>query len=91
MTQEQFKRALELNVKLCELNRVKEEIKNTIKHRLSYIEKQDREFGFSGPDWKPCNVNYLAVIGHILDRHDKQIRQEIEEEIDKLIKEIEAL
>lgn len=33
----------------------------------------------------------MSYISDILDRHDRQIRQEIDDEIEKLKKEIEAL
>lgn len=91
MTQEQLKKAIELNNKLNLLYRLQKEIEGTISHRLSYIEKCDRELGYSGPDWKPCNIRTFEVIGHILDKHDVQIRKEIEEEINKVMKEIEEL
>lgn len=91
MTQKQFDRAIELDAKLKRLYRAQKEIKDTINHRLSYIEKRDRSFGDNGDPWRMCDVDNLAVIGHILDRHDVQIRKEIEDEINQIKKEIETL
>lgn len=91
MTQEQFEKAIELNSKLNQLYNLQKEIKGITTHRLSYIEREDREIGIFGPDWEICNLNTLSIIEHILDKHDIQIRQEIEEEIDKVKREIEEL
>lgn len=91
MTEEQFNKAIELHDTLNSLYRVKKEIEGTIKHRLCYIEHCDREFGYADSDWKISNIRTLAVIGHIFDRHDKQIRQEIEDEINQIKQEIEKL
>lgn len=91
MTKEQFNKAIELDDKLNRLYSAKKEIEGTTKHRLSYIEKRDRELGEFGGDWNICRVSTLEIIGHILDRHDKQIRQEIEDEISQIKQEIEKL
>lgn len=91
MTEEQFNKAIELDDKLNGLYRVKKEIEGTVRHRLSYIEKRDRQLGDTGGDWNMCRVSVLEIIGHILDRHDEQIRQEIEDEINQIKREIENL
>ena len=85
MTQEQFERAVEIKKRLDDLERVKEEIKGTVTHRLTYSE----ESGSSG--WKVCWPNTMRLIGDILDKHDLMIRKEIDEEIERLKKEIETL
>ena len=85
MTQEQYQRAIVIYKRLDELGRVKEEIKGTVTHRLTYSE----ESGSSG--WKVCWSNTMRLIGDILDKHDLMIRKEIDEEIERLEKEIETL
>ena len=92
MTQEQYDTAIKIERRLKELYRAKKEIKDTTRHRLSYIKSsKDRGFGYSGPEWSVCDVDYLAVIGPIFDKHDEMIRKEIDEEIEALKKEIETL
>lgn len=89
MTEEQFNKAVEINSRINALNRVKEEIKHTDKHRLWYAYKSDSGMGAS--DWRLVYESCMKHIADILDRHDKQIRQEIEDEIEALKKEIERL
>lgn len=85
MTQEQYNRAVEIKKRLDDLERVKDVIKGTVSHRLTYSE----ESGSSG--WKVCWPNTMRLIGDILDKHDLMIREEIDEEIKNLKKEIETL
>lgn len=85
MTQEQYNRAVEIKKRLDDLESVKDEIKGTVSHRLTYCE----ESGSSG--WKVCWPNTMRLIGDILDKHDLMIREEIDEEIKNLKKEIETL
>ena len=84
MTEEQFKRAVEINNRLRELNDTKEEIKDTQSHRLSYSYRSSGEYRLC-PDWK------MSTIGNLLDKHDKMIREEIDEEIRRLQEEIKGL
>lgn len=92
MTQKQFDTAIQLHRQLERLYQAKREIKDTTQRKLSYIKSNSgRGFGYSGPDWSVCDVDYLAVIGPILDKHDEMIRKEIDEEIEALKKEIETL
>ena len=84
MTEEQFNKAIRINDRIKQLVDVNREIADTTRHRLSYI-----THGVS--DWRPSNEWIMKHISDILDRHDKQIRQEIDEEIKKLKKEIEIL
>lgn len=93
MTQKQFSAAIQLHHRLERLYRAKKEIEeSTTGRRLSYIKSNaDRGFGYSGPEWSVCDVDYLAVIGPIFDKHDEMIRKEIDEEIEALKKEIETL
>lgn len=91
MTEEQFNKAIELNGKLNKLYCAKKEIGGKTRHRLSYIERRDKQLGDTGDDWRLSDVDDLEVIGHILDRHDVQIRQELEDEINKIKQEIKKL
>ena len=87
MTEEQYLRAVQINDRLAELEKVKDDIKPTSKHRLWYAYNT----GEFGSDWSLCSEWRMRYIGDILDKHDLMIRQEIDEEIEKLKKEIETL
>lgn len=87
MTKEQYKRAIEIYNRLENLNDTKKNIENTKKHRLWYG-YNNGEFGSSwglAPEWAMRNI------ADILDKHDLMIRQEIDDEIARLKKEIETL
>lgn len=87
MTKEQYKRAIQIYNSLENLNDTKKNIENTQKHRLWYGHN-DGEFGSSwrlAPEWAMRNI------ADILDKHDLMIRQEIDDEIARLKKEIETL
>ena len=86
MTQEQFQRAVKINDRLEELARVKKEIDETSKHRLWYAEKSS-----CGSDYRLTSEWVMRYIGELLDKHDLMIRQEIDEEIERLKAEIETL
>ena len=81
MTQEQYNRAVEIEKRLIELKAVKYEIGDTSSHLLSYCNS----------DYNPCAKWNMRTISDILDRHDKMIREEIDNEIEKLKKKIEEL
>lgn len=85
MTQEQYNRAVAINRQLKELEDVKDEIKDTKEHRLSYTYKK------SNGSYELCYESRMRYISDILDRHDKMIREEIDADIEKLKKEIEEL
>ncbi len=89
MTQEQFNTAIKLHHKLEALSKVKEEIANTKEHRLWYAKK--RSSSYSSDDWSLVGEYKMRDISDILDRHDKMIRQEIDDEIAKITKQIEEL
>lgn len=82
MTQEQYNRAVWINDRLKELEEVKKEINNPSKHLLTYCEADG---------YKPCYKWTMKNISDIFDCHDKMIREEIDNEIEKLKKEIEEL
>lgn len=85
MTEEQFKRAVEISNRLEALKEVKNEIDNIEKHRLSYAYRGcDGDYRLY-PDFK------MHPIEDILDKHDEMIREEIDEEIRKLQEEIKTL
>lgn len=80
MTTKQYYRAIQILERIKDLEQVKKTISNTTRNRLTY-EKDDEAY----PSWA------IRPIGNILDRHDKMIREEIDQEIEALTKEIEAL
>ena len=84
MTDEQYKRAVQIHERLDELQKVKKEIENTAKHRLWYVEK-------GSSDWRLTTEWVMRYISKLLDKHDTMIRAEIEEEIGNLLNEIETL
>lgn len=86
MTQEQFQRVIEINKRIEQLNQVKEEIKDS-KTSLTYAKRAQ---SLSDSD-NLCRDWLMAYIGNILDNHDKQIREEIDNEIKELEQEIERL
>ena len=87
MTQEQYIRAVQISERLQELEKVKDDIKNTSKHRLWYAHNS----GEFGSEWSLVSEWRMRYICEILDKHDTMIRAEIDEEIEKLKAEIEKL
>jgi hypothetical protein len=85
MTEEQFEKAISLNRRLEQLAKVKEEIADVDRRRLQYMSN------YVASEWKPVKDWVMKFIEGILDRHDKQIRQEIEDEISQIKQEIEKL
>lgn len=89
MTQEQFYTAIKLHHRLEALSKVKEEIADIKKHRLWYAESYSPMCGTK--QWDTVSECAMQSISDILDRHDKMIRQEIDDEIAKITKQIEEL
>ena len=87
MDKETYNRAVAISNRLRQLQGVKEELEDTSDHYLTYAEKAnslgDRDSLCA--DWK---MEHISVM---LDKHDKMIRQEIDDEIAALEKEIEGL
>lgn len=83
MTDKQFERAVEISSRIKALEEVKKEISETEEHRLSY--------SYYSSAWQLCPSWVMSQIGEILDKHDKMIRQEIDEEISTLKAEIKEL
>lgn len=86
MTKEQYQRALQIGERLENLARVKKEIDDITKHRLWYAEKSS-----SGSDYRLTSEWVMRYISELLDKHDTEIRQEIDEEIKRLKEEIKML
>lgn len=83
MTQEQYNRAVQINERIEALKETLDVIKDTKKHRLWYAYKRS--------EWELTSEWVMRNIDTILDKHDLMIRQEIQEEIEKLKAEIETL
>ena len=86
MTKEQYERAVQINNRLYELGRLKKEIADTKNTRLWYAYK-----GETTNNWYLTSKYDMGYISKILDKHDLMIRQEVDEEIEKLKREIETL
>jgi hypothetical protein len=78
MKKETFEKAIELNKRLNELISAKEALTNFECH-LVYKEKDE------------SGIFVIKAIQDITQRHDEMIRQEIDEEIQRINKEIEQL
>lgn len=89
MTQEQFNTAIRLHERLEALREVKKEIAGTEKHRLWYAKRYDPMTGTT--QWDTVSEYTMRNISDILDRHDKMIREEIDEEIASIKRQIEEL
>lgn len=89
MTTEQFQNAIRLHKRLEALNEVKKEIKETEKHRLWYEKRYDPMTGTT--QWDTTSEYVMYNISEILDRHDKMIREEIDEKIEEIKRQIEEL
>lgn len=57
-------------------------------YRLTYV---TNTIDFGGRRWEPVNMQAMKYISEILVRHDSQIRQEIDDRIYELKKELEEL
>ena len=86
MTEEQYKRAVQISNRIETLNNVKKEIEGTRDHRLWYAEKS-----ISSSDFRLCSEYRMRDISDILDKHDLMIRQEIDDMIEQLKAEIKTL
>ena len=85
MEEKQFKRAIEIYNRLNALNEVKKSIANIRGCRLYYAYKK------CNGDYTLCSDWSMRPIAEILDKHDKMIREGIDEEIRKLQEEIKTL
>ena len=87
MNKETYNKTIAINNRLSQLQKVKEELKGTYCHYLTYAVKG---YTFSDRD-SLCSCYIMEYISAILNKHDKMIRQEIDDEIAALNKEIEEL
>lgn len=87
MNKETYNRTIVISNRLSQLQEVKKELKGTHNHYLTYVGKG---YEFTNPDFF-CRQSIMKYIGDILGKHDKMIRQEIDDEIAVLNKEIEEL
>lgn len=87
MTEEQIKKVVENRRKIDALNDLKHILECTYRINLSFT----AEFGSDAKEWEPIPRFKLMPIEDILDKHDKMIRQEIDERIAELEKELEEL
>lgn len=87
MNKETYNRAIAINNRLNELQKVKEELKTTCNHYLTYAGKG---YESTNSDFF-CRHSIMKYISDILDKHDKMIREEIDDDIAALNKEIEVL
>lgn len=87
MNKETYNKTIAINNRLNQLQKVKDGLKDTHTHYLTYAAKVNPRFGSDSlcVDW------IKKYIGAILDKHDKMIRKEIDDEIAALNKEIEEL
>ena len=90
MTRETINKVLAIHQERGCLERVKEVLRGKKEHRLCYIEEPYSTMGCSN-EWRIVNMDIMKFIGDILDRHDLQIRQEIDNRIEELEKELEEL
>ena len=84
MDKETYNRAIAISNHLSQLQKVKEELKDTCKCYLTYAIKAE---SLGDSDYL-CHGWIMKYISDILDKHDKMIRQEIDDEIAVLNKEI---
>lgn len=86
MTQEKFKQVLKINESLEELKKFRDEIdKNSKDVKLLYTRYRNNG------DYTRVSRWPQHIVSDILLRHDYEIRKEIDQEIDRLNKEIESL
>lgn len=86
MTEDNFKRAIQIHKELTHLNYVKDMIFSYEDAMLVYAIRRNGEYDFMDC-WDAAN----KYIEDILKKHDTQIRQEIEDKINKLNNEIKKL
>lgn len=81
MKEEQYERAIQIHYRIDALETIKADL-SRVDNKLTYVSKSSGEELYS--------YNFKCI-SDILDKHDLQIRAEIDTEIESLKKEIEAL
>ena len=87
MTAEKLQQALVLHQTIECLTEAKRSIEATEKEKKLAYMVHDEERGY----WYPADMSIMKYIGDILDRHDKQIREEIDRRIAQYKQELENL
>lgn len=88
MTEEQYNRAVRIHDTLDRLVEVREQLGDRDKSYLSYMVTDGIDYSSK---YQLLDGKLGCCINDILEKHDKMIRVEIDEEIAKLKKEIEKL
>lgn len=81
MKEEQYERAIQIHYRIDALEKIKADL-SRVDNKLTYVSKS------KGEELYPYDFKYIS---DILDKHDLQIRAEIDAEIESLEKEIETL
>lgn len=81
MKEEQYKRAIQIHYRIENLEKIKENL-SRVENKLTYVSKS------KGEELYPYDFKHIS---DILDKHDLQIRSEIDAEIESLKKEIKTL
>lgn len=81
MKEEQYERAIQIHYRIDALERIKADL-SRVDNKLTYVSKP------KGEELYPYDFKHIS---NILDKHDLQIRSEIDAEIESLKKEIETL
>lgn len=85
MTAEQYQKAIDIHERISDLAQFKESIKDKNKS-LFYVWYDHYNDG-----WALSEGSRSAAIQEILGKHDKMIRAEIDEEMERLIEEIQEI
>ena len=81
MKEEQYNRAIQIHYRINNLEKIKEDLLR-VDNKLTYVNKS------KGEELYPYDFKHIS---DILDKHDLQIRSEIDAEIESLKKEIKTL
>lgn len=90
MNKETVQRVLEINEEIKRLEAARDAISSPDMFRLSFVGRElfDDERNIN---WQTVEERELKPIRHILNLHDTMIRQEIDQTIEQLEKQLEAL
>lgn len=89
MNEKTIAKVLANHKKIEQLEKVKDSLKDKIHHCLSYLVTNENPAILQY--WKMEDIYTMDYISDILDHHDELIRQEIDEKICQLKKELEEL
>ncbi len=91
MNKETVQRVLEINEEIKRLETARDAISGDKQIKLSYKKYNQGTTAFGKSEWRIVEEYELKPIRHILNLHDKMIRQEIDQTIEQLEKQLEAL